>query len=154
MLPVSLSRQRICSYRWSEPLLTRFPLAIRLLQASPTRPSYRQSSRTRHIRPEGQSTPQTTRFGSTLFPMTYHTPTHRVSHSPYTTRRTSHPSSRLYHNDILTHQQGKAKKKAWQKVVDDGVNPKQAEQKYVALVNELKDKYGYDPKKSPEAVGA
>ncbi|KAK5093356.1 acyl-CoA-binding protein (ACBP)/diazepam binding inhibitor (DBI)/endozepine (EP) [Exophiala xenobiotica] len=49
---------------------------------------------------------------------------------------------------------GKAKKKAWQKVVDDGVNPKQAEQKYVALVNELKDKYGYDPKKSPEAVGA
>ena len=50
--------------------------------------------------------------------------------------------------------QGKAKKKAWQKIVDEGVSPSQAEQKYVTLVNELKDKYGYDPNKSPEAVGA
>ncbi|KAJ9653286.1 acyl-CoA-binding protein (ACBP)/diazepam binding inhibitor (DBI)/endozepine (EP) [Neophaeococcomyces mojaviensis] len=48
---------------------------------------------------------------------------------------------------------GKAKKKAWQKIVDEGVTPQQAEQKYVALVNELKDKYGYDPNKVAEEVG-
>jgi diazepam-binding inhibitor (GABA receptor modulator, acyl-CoA-binding protein) len=40
--------------------------------------------------------------------------------------------------------QGKAKKRAWQKVVDEGVTPTDAEQQYVALVESLKTKYGYD----------
>jgi len=48
---------------------------------------------------------------------------------------------------------GKAKKKAWQKIVDEGVTPAQAETKYVELVNSLKTKYGYDANKVPEAVG-
>ncbi|KAK1596371.1 acyl CoA binding protein [Colletotrichum navitas] len=49
---------------------------------------------------------------------------------------------------------GKAKQNAWQKVVDDGTTPEQAQEKYVALVNSLKEKYGYDANKEPEAVGA
>ncbi|OHX00797.1 acyl binding protein [Colletotrichum incanum] len=48
---------------------------------------------------------------------------------------------------------GKAKQSAWQKVVDEGTTPEQAQEKYVALVNSLKDKYGYDANKEPEAVG-
>lgn len=50
--------------------------------------------------------------------------------------------------------QGKAKQSAWQKVVDDNLTPEQAQEKYVALVNSLKEKYGYDANKEPEAVGA
>ncbi|KAK1465434.1 acyl CoA binding protein [Colletotrichum cuscutae] len=50
--------------------------------------------------------------------------------------------------------QGKAKQSAWQKVVDDKLTPEQAQEKYVALVNSLKEKYGYDANKEPEAVGA
>ncbi|KAK1728916.1 hypothetical protein CaCOL14_008613 [Colletotrichum acutatum] len=49
---------------------------------------------------------------------------------------------------------GKAKQAAWQKVVDDNLTPEQAQEKYVALVNSLKEKYGYDANKEPEAVGA
>ncbi|ROT40547.1 acyl CoA binding protein [Sodiomyces alkalinus F11] len=49
---------------------------------------------------------------------------------------------------------GKAKKNAWQKVVDEGTTPEQAQEKYVALVNRLKEAYGYDANKEPEAVGA
>ncbi|KAK2025494.1 acyl CoA binding protein [Colletotrichum zoysiae] len=49
---------------------------------------------------------------------------------------------------------GKAKQSAWQKVVDEGTTPEQAQEKYVALVNSLKEKYGYDANKEPEAVGA
>lgn len=37
--------------------------------------------------------------------------------------------------------------------MDEGITPEQAEEKYVALVNQLKDKYGYDPNKTPEKVG-
>ncbi|GKT45618.1 putative acyl-CoA-binding protein [Colletotrichum spaethianum] len=48
---------------------------------------------------------------------------------------------------------GKAKQGAWQKVVDEGVTPELAQEKYIALVNTLKDKYGYDANKEPEAVG-
>jgi len=48
---------------------------------------------------------------------------------------------------------GKAKKRAWQKVVDEGVTPSTAETKYVQLVESLKSKYGYDANKKPEAVG-
>lgn len=49
--------------------------------------------------------------------------------------------------------QGKAKKNAWQKVVDEGTTPEQAQEQYVALVEELKAKHGYDANKEPEAVG-
>ncbi|PHH65282.1 hypothetical protein CDD81_2694 [Ophiocordyceps australis] len=50
---------------------------------------------------------------------------------------------------------GKAKKNAWQKVLDDGVTtPEQAQQNYVAKVEEMKNKYGYDENKIPEAVGS
>ncbi|GAB7351170.1 hypothetical protein MBLNU459_g1620t1 [Dothideomycetes sp. NU459] len=37
---------------------------------------------------------------------------------------------------------GKAKRRAWQKVVDEGVKPADAQKKYVALVNSMKTKYG------------
>jgi diazepam-binding inhibitor (GABA receptor modulator, acyl-CoA-binding protein) len=48
---------------------------------------------------------------------------------------------------------GKAKKRAWQHVVDDGVTPEEAQTKYVALVEEMKEKYGFDDSKAPEPVG-
>lgn len=51
-------------------------------------------------------------------------------------------------------QQGKAKRKAWQKIVDEGVTPQEAQKRYVALVEKLKEKHGYDPNKVPEAVGS
>lgn len=50
--------------------------------------------------------------------------------------------------------QGKAKYNAWGKVVDEGVTPDAAQEKYVKLVEELKEKYGYDENKVPEAVGS
>ncbi|KAG9994830.1 hypothetical protein KCU78_g18240, partial [Aureobasidium melanogenum] len=40
-------------------------------------------------------------------------------------------------------QQGKAKRNAWQKLVDEGVTPEDAQKKYVALVESLKKKHGY-----------
>jgi len=40
--------------------------------------------------------------------------------------------------------QGKAKKRAWQKVVDEGVTPEAAQQKYVELVAQLKGKLGFN----------
>lgn len=49
--------------------------------------------------------------------------------------------------------QGKAKKSAWQKAVDDGNTPETAQEKYVALVERLKTTYGYDENKVPETVG-
>jgi len=49
---------------------------------------------------------------------------------------------------------GKAKKRAWQKVVDEGVTPEEAQTKYIALVEKLKETYGYDANKAPEAVGS
>lgn len=50
--------------------------------------------------------------------------------------------------------QGKAKKNAWQKEVDEGTTAEQAQTKYVNLVNKLKESYGFDADKVPEAVGA
>ncbi|KAH0148646.1 hypothetical protein KCU82_g13431, partial [Aureobasidium melanogenum] len=38
---------------------------------------------------------------------------------------------------------GKAKRNAWQKLVDEGVTPEDAQKKYVALVESLKKKHGY-----------
>lgn len=52
----------------------------------------------------------------------------------------------------LSHEQGKAKKNAWQAVVDDGATPDQAQEKYIALVDRLKESCGYDENKEPEAV--
>ncbi|KAM7191064.1 Acyl-CoA-binding protein [Naviculisporaceae sp. PSN 640] len=49
---------------------------------------------------------------------------------------------------------GKAKYNAWQKAVDDGLTAEQAQEKYVAKIEELKTKYGYDESKEREAVGA
>ncbi len=38
--------------------------------------------------------------------------------------------------------QGKAKRKAWQKLVDEGVTPQEAEKRYVELVDSLADRLG------------
>ncbi len=38
--------------------------------------------------------------------------------------------------------QGKAKRKAWQKLVDEGVKPQEAEKRYVELVDELAERLG------------
>ncbi|RYP50219.1 hypothetical protein DL769_010981 [Monosporascus sp. CRB-8-3] len=48
---------------------------------------------------------------------------------------------------------GKAKYNAWKKVAEEGVTPEQAQEKYIAKVEEMKTKYGYDENKEPEAVG-
>lgn len=50
--------------------------------------------------------------------------------------------------------QGKAKYNSWQKVVDEGKTVEQAQEEYIALVNKLKESYGYDANKEPETVGA
>ncbi|EPE33078.1 Acyl-CoA binding protein [Glarea lozoyensis ATCC 20868] len=49
---------------------------------------------------------------------------------------------------------GKAKKKSWQKYVDEGLSQDAAKEQYVKLVGTLKEKYGYDANKAPEAVGS
>ena len=49
--------------------------------------------------------------------------------------------------------QGKAKYNAWKGRVDEGLSAEDAQSKYVALVESLKEKYGYDASKEPEAVG-
>ena len=46
------------------------------------------------------------------------------------------------------------RRNAWQKVVDEGLTPEQAQEKYVALVESLKESCGYDENKVPEAVGS
>jgi len=48
---------------------------------------------------------------------------------------------------------GKAKKKAWQKIVDEGITSDEAKERYIKLVASMKEKYGYDANKVPEAVG-
>lgn len=50
--------------------------------------------------------------------------------------------------------QGKAKSKAWQGKVDEGVTLELAQEEYVALIEKCKAEYGYDENKAPEAVGA
>ena len=54
---------------------------------------------------------------------------------------------------MSTLDQGKAKKRAWQKVVDEGLTVDEAKERYVKLVALMKEKYGYDADKVPEAVG-
>ncbi|KAM3077209.1 hypothetical protein ACMFMG_003325 [Clarireedia jacksonii] len=48
---------------------------------------------------------------------------------------------------------GKAKRKAWQAKVDEGLTADQAKAKYVEKVEALKKSLGYDANKAPEAVG-
>ncbi|PMD23335.1 putative acyl-CoA-binding protein like protein [Hyaloscypha hepaticicola] len=48
---------------------------------------------------------------------------------------------------------GKAKKRAWQAIVDEGLTTDEAKEQYVKLVESMKTKYGYDATKEPEAVG-
>ncbi|KAK4660856.1 hypothetical protein QC762_122760 [Podospora pseudocomata] len=48
---------------------------------------------------------------------------------------------------------GKAKYNAWQDVDNKGLTPEQAQEQYVAKIEEMKTKYGYDANKEPEAVG-
>ncbi|KAK1836940.1 acyl CoA binding protein [Podospora conica] len=48
---------------------------------------------------------------------------------------------------------GKAKYNAWSALNDQALTPEQAQEKYVAKVEELKEKYGYDADKTPESVG-
>lgn len=47
----------------------------------------------------------------------------------------------------------KAKKKAWQTIVDEGVTPEEAQTKYVELIESMKERYGFDEFKEPESVG-
>ncbi|KAI1244242.1 hypothetical protein MGN70_014112 [Eutypa lata] len=49
---------------------------------------------------------------------------------------------------------GKAKYNAWKKLAEEGITAEQAQERYIAKVEELKGKYGYDANKEPEAVGA
>ncbi|RDW79593.1 acyl-CoA binding protein [Coleophoma cylindrospora] len=49
--------------------------------------------------------------------------------------------------------QGKAKKRAWQKIVDEGITSDEAKARYVAKIAALKESCGYDANKAPEAVG-
>ncbi|KAI0404385.1 acyl CoA binding protein-domain-containing protein [Xylaria palmicola] len=49
---------------------------------------------------------------------------------------------------------GKAKLRAWEAVVNDGVNAEEAQKRYIATVEELKEKYGFDAAKEPEVVGS
>lgn len=63
-------------------------------------------------------------------------------------RQTSRPIT-LTHTSV----QGKAKKQAWKKLVDEGVTPEEAQSRYVELVEKLKSSHGYDEGKVPEPVG-
>ena len=47
----------------------------------------------------------------------------------------------------------KYKYNAWQKAVEKGLTPEQAQENYVAEIEKMKEKYGYDENKEPEAVG-
>ncbi|KAH8804744.1 acyl CoA binding protein-like protein [Xylogone sp. PMI_703] len=48
---------------------------------------------------------------------------------------------------------GKAKYRAWKEIVEEGVSQEQAKERYVKLVERLKNECGYDANKAPEAVG-
>ncbi|KAK4130177.1 acyl-CoA-binding protein [Trichocladium antarcticum] len=48
---------------------------------------------------------------------------------------------------------GKAKYNAWNNAVGDGLTVEEAQEKYVAKIEEMKKTYGYDADKQPEAVG-
>ncbi|KAI0543961.1 acyl CoA binding protein-domain-containing protein [Xylaria curta] len=49
---------------------------------------------------------------------------------------------------------GKAKLKAWEGIVDENITAEQAQERYIALVEQLKAKHGFDASKEPEVVGS
>lgn len=49
--------------------------------------------------------------------------------------------------------QGKAKYAAWKKVADEGISSEEAQKRYVAFIETMKEKYGFDESKQPEQVG-
>ncbi|KAI2623688.1 acyl CoA binding protein-domain-containing protein [Xylaria nigripes] len=49
---------------------------------------------------------------------------------------------------------GKAKLRAWEAIIDKGYSASEARVQYVAQVEKLKEKYGFDPNKEPEVVGS
>ncbi|KAF4950412.1 hypothetical protein FGADI_8231 [Fusarium gaditjirri] len=56
--------------------------------------------------------------------------------------------------DLKASFEGKAKYNAWKKAAEEEkLTPDDAQAKYVELVERLKEKYGYDANKVPEAVG-
>jgi diazepam-binding inhibitor (GABA receptor modulator, acyl-CoA-binding protein) len=48
---------------------------------------------------------------------------------------------------------GKAKRNAWEALVEQKVTPEEAQRRYVELVEKLKETYGYDADKEPEVIG-
>ncbi|KAL1841985.1 hypothetical protein VTJ49DRAFT_6228 [Mycothermus thermophilus] len=69
------------------------------------------------------------------------------------TRTRRHSGRGISQGTAANTHQGKAKYNAWKKAVDDGLTAEQAQEKYVAKIEELKGIHGYDPNKEPEAVG-
>ncbi|KAI0521320.1 acyl CoA binding protein-domain-containing protein [Xylaria bambusicola] len=49
---------------------------------------------------------------------------------------------------------GKAKLRAWEGYVAEGISAEEAQKRYIEKVEELKNKYGFDPAKEPEVVGS
>lgn len=77
----------------------------------------------------------------------------KVSPVPTSDHQPSPSTSSNHKTPLIQISQGKAKKRAWQKVVDEGLSQEQAQAAYVKLVEQLKETYGYDANKAPEAVG-
>ncbi|KAI9798208.1 MAG: hypothetical protein M1833_004957 [Piccolia ochrophora] len=50
-------------------------------------------------------------------------------------------------------QAAKRKRSTWQKLVDEGITPEEAEQRYIEKVETMKKDYGFNPDKEPEQVG-
>ncbi|KAJ8123836.1 hypothetical protein ONZ43_g303 [Nemania bipapillata] len=48
---------------------------------------------------------------------------------------------------------GKTKLGAWESTLEEGLTPEEAQARYIAFVEELKVKYGFDANKEPEVVG-
>jgi diazepam-binding inhibitor (GABA receptor modulating acyl-CoA-binding protein) len=48
---------------------------------------------------------------------------------------------------------GAKKYDIWVKTLEEKLTPEQAMERYIAKVEELKTKYGFDPEKEPEVVG-
>ncbi|KAI0451558.1 acyl CoA binding protein-domain-containing protein [Xylaria acuta] len=49
---------------------------------------------------------------------------------------------------------GAKKYDAWAKLIEENVTPDEAIERYIAKVEEMKGKYGFDPEKEPEVVGS
>jgi len=130
-------------YGW---LITMVNIALRTLQARNPRSSDRESWESWHVWFEGMH--------FFLFPLTSASPSmHYLPTSPLCNAIPPSLQYVIYWYFPFQLVQGKAKKRAWQAIADDGVTPEEAQGKYVALVEELKARLGFDPDKVPEAVG-